>query len=193
MITPERMSLFFALLTVVVQIAVLKIVSTAALAHWAPSSRTLAWRKTVFGWFQPNELWLAWLVAAVATLGSLYFSEVAHFTPCRLCWYQRIGMYPLSIVLLIAAFHKDRGIRRYVLPIVSIAGVISAYHVLIERYPSLEKTACDIGNPCTLIWFKRFGYITLPVMALSAFVFIGTMMVLARPQSQQGAPPSSPE
>src|SRR3954454_16273986 len=80
---------------------------------------------------RPARLWLAWLIAAVAMAGSLYFSEDANFVPCKLCWFQRIAMYPLAVVLLISALWRDSGIRRYAVPLATAGGVISAYHYLI--------------------------------------------------------------
>ena len=101
-------------------------------------------------------LWLAFLVAAAATAGSLYFSELAHFIPCTLCWYQRIAMYPLSLILLIAAIRRDRGVRWYVGPLAGAGAVISTYHYLVEWYPSLEGPTCARCRvPCTDVVVPR--------------------------------------
>jgi disulfide bond formation protein DsbB len=118
-------------------------------------------------------LWLAFLVAAGATLGSLYFSEVADYIPCRLCWFQRICMYPLSVILLVAAIRRDRAVRWYVVPLAAIGALISSYHYAIEWRPSLEAGVCGIGpESCTTIWFREFGFVTLPFMALCGFAAI---------------------
>ena len=120
-----------------------------------------------------QEIPLAFVVALVATLGSLYLSEVAHFVPCRLCWYQRIAMYPLSVLLGIAWATRDERVRRYVLPLASIGGCVSIYHILVERFPSLESSRlCDPSNPCSIRWVERFGFVTIPVMALCGFALI---------------------
>lgn len=116
--------------------------------------------------------WLAWLVAATATAGSLYFSEVANLPPCRLCWFQRICMYPMSAILLIGAIRRDRAVAWYALPLAAVGIVISSYHYLIEWYPSLEKTSCDPVTPCTVVWFRRFGFVSLPFMAGCGFLAI---------------------
>ena len=87
----------------------------------------------------PAALTLAAGVAVVATLGSLYYSEVADFPPCRLCWFQRIGMYPLAVILPVAAWRRDRQVRWYALPLAVGGGAVSIYHVLVERFPSLES------------------------------------------------------
>ena len=121
-------------------------------------------------------------------------SEVAHFTPCRLCWYQRIAMYPLVPILGLAAWRRDVGIRPYALTLSITGKVISAYHVLLERYPQLESSVCEVANPCTLIWVKRLGYLTIPTMALSGFALITTMLCVARPHpaGARRAPSVSP-
>jgi disulfide bond formation protein DsbB len=128
----------------------------------------------------PSALQLAFVVALLATVGSLWLSEGAHVVPCRLCWYQRIAMYPMSVILGIAAVRRDRGVRGYALPVILIGATISVWHVLVERFPSLEEaTSCDPANPCSLIWVERFGYLTIPTMALSAFALIATLLLLA--------------
>jgi len=166
-------TLFLALLSVAAELAVLAVLVVAA-----TSRPTLARLRVALG---EQALQLAFLVALVATIGSLWLSEGAHFTPCRLCWYQRIAMYPLSVVLGIAAVRRDVAVRVYALPVVLIGASISIWHVLIERFPSLESTtSCDPTNPCSLIWTKRFGYLTIPTMALSAFALLATLLLLAK-------------
>ena len=123
-------------------------------------------------------LWLAFLVAAASTAGSLYFSEHAHFIPCTLCWYQRIAMYPLSLLLLIAAIRRDRGIRWYVGPLAGAGALISTYHYLVEWFPSLEsEDVCSVSVPCTAPWFRELGFVTLSFMALCGFLFILVLVV----------------
>ena len=122
------------------------------------------------------SLWLAWLVAACATAGSLYFSEVAHYVPCRLCWFQRICMYPLAGILLVAAIRKDRNARWYALPMLVAGGCLSGYHYLIEWKPSLGEGACGIGPSCTDVWFRRMGFVTLAFMALCGFIAIAALL-----------------
>ena len=124
----------------------------------------------------PGALWLAAIVATVATAGSLYFSEVAGFVPCALCWYQRIAMYPLVVLLGIAAVRGDIGIRRYVGPIAAVGAAISIYHIGVERLPGLPTGSCSLDAPCDLIWVERFGVITIPVMALAGFLAILTLL-----------------
>jgi disulfide bond formation protein DsbB len=129
---------------------------------------------------------VAWLVATVCMSGSLYFSQVAGFEPCRLCWFQRACMYPLVVVLAVAIVRRrhpgSRGWAEWLaLGLASVGAVIAAYHVLVERFPELESSACDPARPCSLVWFERLGFVTLPYMALSGFVVIITLLVSSRP------------
>lgn len=124
-------------------------------------------------------LWLAFLVAAGSTLGSLYFSEVADYVPCRLCWFQRVAMYPLSVILLVAAWRRDRTVRWYVIPVAALGLAVSVYHSLIEWRPSLEGGACGVGPSCADVWFKEFGFVTLATMAGCGFLAIITLVALA--------------
>ena len=165
-------TLFLALLAIATQLAIVTIVVLALV-----SRPTLTRLRDTLG---DQALQLAFVVALVATLGSLWLSEGAHFVPCRLCWYQRIAMYPMAVVLGIAAARRDVAVRVYALPVVAIGATISVWHVLIERFPSLESTtSCDPANPCSLIWVERFGYLTIPTMALTAFALIATLLLLA--------------
>jgi disulfide bond formation protein DsbB len=126
-------------------------------------------------------LYFAWLVAVIATLGSLYFSEIRLFQPCVLCWYQRIAMYPLSLVLGIAAFTNDIKITKYVLPISVIGGLISLYHYLLEKVPGFATIKpCSQGVPCDVAWINWFGFITIPFLALTAFVMITVFLIIGR-------------
>jgi disulfide bond formation protein DsbB len=132
------------------------------------------------------SLFLALVVALVATLGSLYYSEVANFPPCELCWYQRIAMYPLVVILGIAAVRRDFAVRRYVIPLVAIGAAISVYHYQLERFPSQTSLSCAADVPCTTVWVWRFHYISIAFMALSAFALIAALLLLG-PGSKQDA------
>jgi disulfide bond formation protein DsbB len=121
---------------------------------------------------------LAFAIAAVAMVGSLYLSEGAHFLPCALCWYQRIAMYSAAVLLAVALVRRRIDVHVYVIPLAAIGGLISVYHMLVERFPRLESGACKSTTPCTVIWTRRFGYLTIPTMALTAFVGIVTLLAL---------------
>ena len=125
-------------------------------------------------------LWLAAAIAIGATAGSLYFSEIAGFVPCRLCWYQRIAMYPLAVIGIVAALRRDRDVVWYAVPLASIGAGIAAYHYLIEWRPALDTGACSANGPaCTDIWFREFGFVTLAFMALAGFIGIITFTLAA--------------
>jgi disulfide bond formation protein DsbB len=188
--TVDTVSLFLALLAVAAEAAV---VAGLVLAVGIRSSATVArWRDAARDAVGGQALALAFVVATVSMVGSLYFSEVAHFTPCRLCWYQRICMYPLVPVLGLAAWRRDHGIRPYAAVLAGLGALIAAYHVLIERYPTLESSVCVPAAPCTLIWVRRFGYLTIPTMALSAFALILVLMAGAGPGHDDPADPAGP-
>lgn len=129
-----------------------------------------------------HGLKLAFLIALFAMLGSLYYSEGAGFLPCEFCWYQRIGIYPLSLLLLVAMITRDNSVRKYVIPLTIATAGLSIWNILLERVPSLEGTAsqCKYGVPCSTIWVEVFGFVTIPVMALSITVTICTIMILMR-------------
>ena len=126
----------------------------------------------------PFALTAAWGAALLAMAGSLYFSEVANYTPCVLCWYQRIAMYPLVLILGIAIVRRDIGIRLYAIPLAAIGAVISIYHWVIERIPELDYGACQAGVPCTQKWFEEFGFVTMPFLALVAFGLVITFLLI---------------
>ncbi|RSL29976.1 disulfide bond formation protein B [Salibacterium salarium] len=124
-------------------------------------------------------LYTAWLISVVATLGSLYFSEGLGYVPCEFCWYQRIAMYPLVLLLGIAAFYHDTKIVPYVLPLSIIGGLVSVYHYLMQKIPGFAAPApCADGVPCHVLYINWFGFITIPFLALTAFALITALLVL---------------
>jgi disulfide bond formation protein DsbB len=174
----ESVSLFLGLLAVIAQLSVVVLGGVALFARFAPGTRPAFER--VRSEMGPLAVGLAAAVALVCMAGSLYYSEVAGFPPCTLCWYQRIAMYPLAIILPIAAWRGDPRIRFYAMPLAAIGGVISIYHMLVERFPHLESGSCDPTNPCSIIWVEPLGYLTIPTMALSGFALILTLLAYAQ-------------
>ena len=120
-------------------------------------------------------------VAVVATAGSLWFSKGAHFPPCELCWYQRIAMYPLSVILPLSAWRRDLSIRLYAIVLAGAGLSVSAWHNLIETFPSLDTGGCDPTNPCTLRWVAGLGFWTIPRMAFVAFCLVLAALLLDTP------------
>jgi disulfide bond formation protein DsbB len=129
---------------------------------------------------QGTELWLAFGVAVVGTLGSLFLSEVAHFVPCKLCWFQRIGMYPL-VLLAAPAFLLDRRAARYFLPLPVFGLGVAFWHILVERGVITETQSCEISAPggCSVKWIEEFGYMTIPTLAATGFLLAGFLLALA--------------
>jgi disulfide bond formation protein DsbB len=123
-------------------------------------------------------LYFAWLVSVVATLGSLYFSEIRGFIPCDLCWFQRIFMYPLVVILGIGTFQSDISVKKFVLPLSIIGGIISFFHYLEQKVPGFGGIRpCVSGVPCSSEYINWFGFITIPFLALIAFTLITIGMI----------------
>lgn len=174
----QTASLFFAILALVSWAGTVAVGVLLMAAHRGRSESIRALRANV----GRAALGLAWGVAVVTTLGSLYYSEIAHFTPCKLCWYQRIAMYPLAVLLGIATFRRDRNIRIYVIAQCAIGAAIASYHTFIQAFPPEGGTSfCTLDAPCTERYVWEFGFVSLPFMALSAFVLIATLMFAAAP------------
>jgi disulfide bond formation protein DsbB len=177
-----------AVLAIMVQVLLAVVVVLALASLVSPRARRalVEVRETLLG----GELWAAWAVALTATLGSLYFSEIAHFEPCRLCWFQRIFMYPLAILLLGMAIRRDRrNALLYALPLPVIGLAWSVYHVYIEYHPEAESQSCRRGIPCSTKWIEELGYVTIPVLAGTAFAAIIVLLAMAHSRSRAPAPP----
>lgn len=142
-------------------------------------------KRTAF--WQEYGPYLAFGTALVATLGSLYYSEIVGFVPCTLCWYQRILMYPITILALVGILARDNHLWRYVLPL-SVTGMgLSTYHYLIQQGVIAHSSVCSVGVPCGLRYVNYLGFVTIPLMALTAFVIITGSMVLTRRAVQRAA------
>ena len=145
-----------------------------------PSENVLKEPRPLWGY----ELWAAFVVASLATGGSIFYPEIAGFTPCEFCWYQRICMYPLSILTLFLAAHADNRAVRYILPLPVAGAGISIYHMLIAYGAITEPSGCQIGNTaigCNTQWIKpeSFGYLTIPTLALTGFLLVIAFLTLA--------------
>ena len=129
------------------------------------------------------ELWGAFVVASVATGGSLFYSQVAGAIPCEFCWFQRVLMYPLSILTLLLAARGDTRGARYLIPLPVVGAGTSIYHMLIEHDVIHEPKACTLSAPggCGVNWITRegFGYLTIPTLALTGFLLLIGFLVLA--------------
>ena len=122
--------------------------------------------------------YFAWTAALVATAGSLFFSEVMELPPCVLCWYQRIAMYPLVIVIGVGIIMRDRRMKYYALPLALTGLIISIYHNLLYYGIIPESiTPCTQGISCTSRQIEWLGFITIPLMALTAFISIALCLL----------------
>lgn len=127
--------------------------------------------KKLLNFISQNGLSFAFLVAAVATIGSLFFSEIGHFIPCKLCWYQRIFMYPQAIILGIATVRNDLSVVKYLIPLSIVGGIIALYHYILQMAPFPLPCTDEIAS-CAAKQFAQYGYITIPLMSLTAFFLI---------------------
>ena len=160
-----------AAMVVIWGLRVLAIGSDPALDAYAAITRVIEPRANLAGW----------IVAALATVGSLYFSEVARFTPCTLCWYQRIAMYPFVVLLGVASLRRHERPPTGASTLAAVGALLAGYHVALEWVPSLDTGACSVAVPCTFVWFRVFGIVSLPTLALTAFLLILTLTLVRDP------------
>jgi disulfide bond formation protein DsbB len=129
-----------------------------------------------------NALTFAFLMALASILGSLFYSEVANFQPCLLCWWQRIFLYPQALLLLVALIKKDEAVRKYCLTLSGIGILISIYHTYIQ-FGGNDLIPCSTsGVSCQHVYFVTYGYITIPTMALTAFALILLFLLFKKPE-----------
>ncbi|NJD36620.1 MAG: disulfide bond formation protein B [Betaproteobacteria bacterium] len=130
---------------------------------------------TPVGW---TLTFIAWLVATVSTLGALFLGEVMGYTPCILCWYQRIAMFPLVLVLAAGLFPFDRRVARYALPL-ALAGLgVALFHLaLIVGWIPESIKPCQQGVPCSDVKAIWFGFVSIPLLSVAAFSLIAGLLV----------------
>ena len=133
------------------------------------------------------------VTAVGATLGSLYYSEIADYVPCRYCWFQRIAMYPMAVIVPLALVLRDRGILRYSLALAGIGLAISIYHVQLQLFPDQSSNSCDLTSPCTAKWVEALGFMTIPQMAGISFaiIIVASILGLRTPASTSSHPSNS--
>ncbi len=127
---------------------------------------------------QRYGLYTAWMLAVIGTLTSLYFSEIKHLEPCHLCWYQRIALFPLAVVLGIAAYRGCLGIARYILPLVILGFMLAIYQVMIQEIPWWNPIDICGGGPSCDEGIVVFGPLTIPMLSALCFGCIGTLLCL---------------
>ena len=129
-------------------------------------------------------IFLSFLTSLIATLGSLFFSEIMNFIPCSLCWYQRIFMYPLVLLFLINLLYPDDKIVKYSFPLVIFGLLISVYHnLLIYKVIPENLSPCVQGVPCSVDYLNWFGFITIPLLSFFAYTIIFILLILFKRKS----------
>ena len=126
-------------------------------------------------------IFLSFITATIATLGSLFFSEIMEFIPCSMCWYQRIFMYPLVLIFLINILYPDDKIVKYAMPIVLVGLSFSIYHNLLmfEIIPE-SIVPCVQGVPCSTEYINWLGFITIPFLSLISYSIILILLLLIK-------------
>jgi disulfide bond formation protein DsbB len=165
-VNQEAFQLFSAILALAVLVGGLG--TLAALAFENRMTWTGAWLTQV----RASGLWIICMITTGAMVGSLYFSEKVGFAPCKLCWYQRIAMYSIAIISFVAALRNDKNIARYTIVLAPLGLIVSTYHYLLEWFPTLETNVCSLDVPCTAVWFRELGFVTLCFMAGCAFITV---------------------
>ena len=140
----------------------------------------------------PDQRWtlvfIAWVIATISTLGALFLGEVMGYTPCLLCWYQRIAMFPLVLVLPAGLFPFDPRVVRYALPL-ALAGLgLAAFHLaLVAGWIPERIRPCEQGVPCSDLQVVWFGFINIPLLSLAAFAAIVALLLLSSRNSADPA------
>lgn len=130
------------------------------------------------GW---SLIFVCWLIAVVAVLGSLFFSSVMGLKPCVLCWYQRIFMYPLALLFLVGMFPLDKSVFRYTFPLAVIGWGFSVYHYLLySGFIPEGMQPCSEDTPCTEINLELMGFITIPMLSIISYSVIIAMLLIFR-------------
>lgn len=133
-----------------------------------------------------NLLFIAWLLASVSVTGSVFFSYVLEFEPCVLCWYQRICLFPLVLILAVGLFPFDKNVIKYALPL-AFAGTLTAlYHTLLYAGIIPENIQpCSKGVSCTEKYIELFGFISIPMLSFFSFLTIVTILIILKRRISQ--------
>ena len=126
-------------------------------------------------------IFICWIIAAVSTLGSLFFSEIMEFPPCALCWYQRIFMFPLVLVFLAGLFAFDKSSIKFTLPIALVGWGFAFYHYLLySGFIPESIQPCSQGVSCSETYLDLFGFLTIPMLSLMSFSTIIVLLFVLR-------------
>ena len=131
-------------------------------------------------------IFICWIIASVSTLGSLFFSEIMELAPCALCWYQRVFMFPLVILLLVALFSFDKSIIKYALPLALVGWGFAFYHYLLySGFIPESIQPCSQGVSCSETYLDLFGFLTIPMLSLMSFSTIIVLLVVLKRRLSQ--------
>jgi disulfide bond formation protein DsbB len=168
----------YAVLALIADVLVLSTLLGFLVSRTSPSRRE-RWTRLRDA-VTPFAVHMAWIVAVLATLGSIYESQIANLPICEFCWFQRIAMYPLSVLLGIAAFRGEFLVaKHYFLPASIVGSCLAIYHYQLERIPN-EVSACSRDIPCGRSAFNIFGFISIPFLSMAAFLLITTLLLMVR-------------
>jgi disulfide bond formation protein DsbB len=150
------------------------------------SIKNSALLRNIYELINTNFMTFAWALATLATIGSLYYSEISGFLPCTFCWYERIAMYPLVLIIGIGIYKKNREIWMYSLPFSIIGLGISIYHYQLQIFPDQNSVSCSTEASCSGSWIMEFGFVTMPFMALSTFLLISVLLLVPNIEFNKG-------
>lgn len=173
----------YAVLALIADAVVLLIVIAFIVSRASPAARE-RWGQLRDG-ITPFALQVAWIVAVLATFGSLFLQFGEQLNPCEFCWFQRICMYPLSLLLGIASFRGDLQVaKRYFIGLAVVGAGLAVYHYQLERVPG-EPTVCGGAVPCNIAVINVFGFISVPFLSMAAFLLITTLLLVARSRGDE--------
>lgn len=131
-----------------------------------------SWGKTIVSWLGKHAVILAFFLSLSAVIGSLFYSEVAGFEPCVLCWWQRVFIFPLPVILGVALWKKDKSVFKYIVPLVTLSAVVAIYQSYVYLGGSSLLPCTAVGGACSKVYVMAFGYITIPTMSLTISLYV---------------------
>lgn len=167
---------FLSTITLLGQILASGLIIILILNKTDPKNKVI---KKVFNIISENYISFILIISAIATIGSLTLSEILNFSPCKLCWYQRIFMYPIAVISFIALIFNESRIKKYILSLSIIGLLIAGYHILLQFLPNIFECSDEVAK-CSAVQFASYGYITIPVMAFTAFLLIILVSLFGR-------------
>lgn len=173
--------------TVLFQLTAFVIIVIWVYVHFGKNSHIVASAKKILEWIGRRGIHLGFIVASAAVVGSLVYSELIGFEPCKLCWVQRIFIYPQVLILGLTLWKKTKDAAIYCLSLSVIGFLFATYHYYGQMFnPSALPCAASGTGSCAVRFFVEFGYITIPMMSLSAFLLLIILMLLASAYEKNG-------